>query len=931
MSLLEFRQALMSNLSRTQVSSIAIAIGLASIQGASAVDGEVSAVEEIVVTGSHVRRSGTESRIPIDTLGRDVFEKDGATRIVDAVKFLPANTGSFLTQEAGSLTGTAQFNIRGLGVGSTLTLINGRRGGKSPMADGNGNQFFDLNQLPFSMVSRIDVQKDGASATYGSDAVGGVVNIITRKGFEGVELSAKAEAASNEAYSIGFASGKKLAEGSVNFYAGYYSQTRNIRTDFAFIDERINGNGDLLASALTSGTGAPGSYQLALLDNDGAYVGTSGDKIPDPNCEAAGGILQNGLCRHSFADQLSVIPAEQRFQGFLEFEYDFSNRLEFYAEVSYSRNEVNATISPQLFRNGLADGNILIPSDHPFNFFVSDGADGITYISPDDWDNALHQAVPLDCSCRPLGIEFNGYDSEFDREIRLTYFRSVFGLEYDLGGNWYSDVNFVFSKANRDQSEGYNYKKSELNAAITNGSFNPFGTRTASPGLISPKDGVTAAGLDRDVLMDFMHFRKNKSKSSQVVSDFVVGGDLWQMAGGPIGVAFGGQYRRDFLRLEEDPLWASGGSRVPEIADLVIEGREDVYAAFAEALLPVSDDFEFTAALRHEMYGGGIGSTTDPKITARWQATDAVALRASYGTSFQAPTVSQSGNSSGSAFLNDPASMNADGDIVCESTGLASLITVDVKGGDSLKPQTASNIGGGVAVRAGGLEVSLDYWRFDYQNLIRPDGEAQAIVNNDCADGVADDPRVVRSASGQIRSVTLSFINTGDVVTDGLDFALGYRWEDTPVGNFTLRGAASFVNKFDITSVDEVGAETVTKGAGSRNFANPFSSVPRWRANVRLGWQQGSHSANAAMRYISGYNNDQLIPVGEVASWTSFDIGYSYNLSELLGSSASLRLGVNNLMDSEPPTLGQNQRPGYDANVHEIRGRLGYISFTFSL
>lgn len=888
-------------------------------------------VEEIVVTGSHVRRSGTESRIPIDTLARDAFEKDGATRLIDAVKFLPANTGSFLTQEAGSLTGTAQFNIRGLGVGSTLTLINGRRGGKSPMADGNGNQFFDLNQLPFSMIGRIDVQKDGASATYGSDAVGGVVNIITRKGFEGIELSGKAESASNEAYSIGLASGAALDRGTVNFYAGYYKQSRNIRTDFDFINERINGNGDLFESALTSGTGGPGSYQLALIDGDENFLEASGNKLADADCEAAGGILQDGLCRHSFADQLSIIPEEERFQAFAEIEYNLSDRLELYSELSFSRNRVNATIGPQLFRNGLADGSILIPADHPFNFYVSDGDVGITYIDPSEWDNSIHRAVPLVCSCRPLGIEFNGYDSEFDREIQLDYIRIVAGAEYDFDGSWYADVNFIYSHADRDQSEGYNYKKAELNAAIDNGTFNPFGTRTANPDLISPKDGVSVAGLDRDVLMDFLHFRENKSKSSQTVADLVVGGDLWFLPGGPIGIALGGQYRRDMLRLEEDPLWAAGLSRVPETSDLLVEGTDDVFAGFAEALLPISDDIEVTAAIRHETYGGSVGSTTDPKVTARWQATPAIALRASYGTSFQAPSVSQTGNSGGSAFLNDPASMNSDGQLVCESTGLASLITVDVQGGDNLKPQTASNIGAGVAVRSGGLELSVDYWHFDYQNLIRPDGEAQAIVDNDCADGVVDDPRVVRSASGQIRSVTLSFINTGDVVTDGLDFAIGYSFYNTGLGDFNLRAAASYVNRFDITSMDENGVETVTEGAGSRNFTNPFSSVPRWRVNFRVGWELGNHSANAAVRFISSYENDQLSPATEIASWTSFDIGYGFDLTELLGRSASFRLGINNVFDRDPPTLGWKQRPGYDANVHEIRGRLGYIAIKFEI
>lgn len=914
-------------LAHTALAGVMATAVLPGAQGALAEE----AVEEIIVTGSHVRRSGTDARIPTDVLGRDLFEQDGASRIVDVVKYLPANTGSFLTQEAGSLTGSAQFNIRGLGVGSTLTLINGRRGGKSPMADGNGAQFFDLNQLPLSMIGRVDVQKDGASATYGSDAVGGVISIITRKGFDGLEFTTNAEAATNEAVSLGLATGKRFGAGTINLYAGFYHQTRNIRTDFDFINERIHGDGDLTQSVLTSGTGGPGTYQRAVLDADGSYLEATGNKIADPNCAAAGGIPLNGLCRHSFADQLSVLPEETRFQVFTEGEWDVTDSLELYGEFHFSHNAVNATIGPQLFRNGLADGNILIPADHPFNFFVSDGADGIAYIDPADWDNAVHTAVPLNCSCRPLGIEFNGYDSEYDREIRLNYWRGMIGTEYRFGGTWFLDASFMYAYATRDQSEGYNYKKAELNAAVTDGSFNPFGSRTATPDLVSPKDGVSVAGLTDEVLLGFMHFRENANTAKEAVADLVVGGDAFDLPGGPVGVALGAQYRYDSLRLEEDPLWAAGESRVPETADLVIEGDEDVIAAFTEVLLPITSGLEVTAAIRHEAYGGGIGSTTDPKVTARWDVTDGLAFRASFGTSFQAPTVSQTGNSSGQAFLNDPASAAGDGSIVCQSTGLASLVTVDIQGGDNLKPQTARNISGGVAFRRGGFEASVDYWRFDYDNLIRPDGEAQAIVDADCADGIPDDPRVVRSSSGQIRSVTLSFINTGDVITDGLDFALGYLFPDEGLGVLSVRAAASYVNRFDITTVNADGSETITEGAGNRNFTNPFSSVPRWRGNVRLAWRSGNHGVTTAVRYISSYTNDQPAEPTSVASWTSLDVGYSYDLTDLLDRDASIQIGVNNLFDRDPPTLGQNQRPGYDANVHEVRGRLGYIALRFML
>ena len=878
-------------------------------------------IGKLIVTGSHIRKE-TEDKSPIDVITREDLTSQGINKVIDAIKYLPANTGSFLTQEVGSLTGTSQFNIRGLGAGSTLTLINGKRGGKSPVADGNGNQFFDLNQLPPSMIGRLDIQKDGASSTYGSDAVGGVVNIITRKGFEGFELNAQIESATNQAFSLGVASGKAFSMGSFNLYAGYYEQDRNIRTDFDFIERRINGNGNPLDSVLTSGTGGPGTYQLAILDEQGNYLGSSGNKIYDPNCEAAGGIVKNDLCRHSFADQLSILPEEQRFQLFTEFDFDVTNSLTLYSEISYSKNFVNATIVPQLFRNGLADGNILIPADHPFNFFVSDGTGGITYIDPSDWDNSVHTAVPLNCSCRPLGIEFNGYQSEFDREIEFDYQRALLGAEYLLGNGWFLDISFLYNSGKRKESEGYNYRKAELNAAINTGLFNPFGSRTATPGLLSPKDLTSYAGLSQDVLMSFMHFRKSSSQAKQFVVDLISGGDLFEVENGYVSFAAGIQYRKDELKFKEDPLWAAGQSRVPELSDEVISGDETVHALFSEILWPIFENVEVSAAFRYENYGGGIGSTTDPKIAIRWNMNGRWSLRGSYGSSFQAPSVSQSSSSSGQAFINDPASMNANGAIVCENTGLTSNTTILVQGAENLKPQHANSLNSGLVFKRGGLNASLDYWQFEYSDLIRPDGSAQSIVDNDCNDGQPDDPRVVRSSSGQIRSVQLSFINTGEVLTDGVDLNISYHGSQRNLFDYSLKFNASYVNRFDITSESGDGHLQIIQGAGKRNFSNPFASVPRWRANIMAEMIQNQQVFSGAIRYISNYDNDQAGGEHEIDSWLSTDIRYSYNLDTWIGAKSRLNLGVNNVFNRQPPSLGYSQRPGYDANVHDIRGRI---------
>ncbi|MCG8441819.1 MAG: TonB-dependent receptor, partial [Caulobacterales bacterium] len=744
-------------------------------------------------------------------------------------------------------------------------------------------------------------------------------------GFEGFEMSARYENASNSAYSVSVATGTRFDRGSFNLYGTYYHQTRNDRTDFDWLNERINGDGDFTESNLISGSGAPGTYELALLDDDGNFLGDSGALVPDPDCEEAGGVLTRGRCRHRFDDQVSVIPEEDRLQMFVEADYELNEWAVAYTEWSFSNNSIFRTNGPNLYRNGLADGNMLIPGDHPFNFFVSDGADGIMYIGPEAWDNDIHTGVPLVCNCRPLGNEFNGEGSEFDAEIQNNYFRALGGMEFSLPGGWTVDASYVYNKAERESLFAYGWVASELNAALASGEYNPFGTRTVQPDLISPKDGVSVAGFNREAFERYHHRNLETAEATQAVADIVASGDLFTVQGNTVAVALGAQYRDESFEEIRDPLDAAGLDSTPDQEAPFIEGAQTVYAGFGETLIPIGDDFELSVAVRHESYEGGIGSTTDPKIGARWDVTDAFALRASYGTSFQAPSPFQTSVASGTAFIDDPTTLDANGNLICEDSGLTSNTTIIVAGSPNLAPQTAKNINAGVILNLiPGLTFSADYWRFDYTDLIARDAEPQAIVDAQCPNGsdgslaIIDD-RVGRSPSGQIRTVRTEFINTGSVLTDGLDFKMNYGRDIGELGYVGLDVGASYVNKFDIEVVD---GAPIIDGAGSRNFRTPFRSVPELRGNARLTWNLNNHTANASVRYIDSYENDQPNEPIEIDSWTSLDLRYAYSFFDLFDTDTTIVVGVNNVADQDPPSLGQGIRPAYDDAVHEIRGRL---------
>lgn len=889
-------------------------------------------VERIAVTGSLIKRADLEESMPVTVFDKALIENSGAQNMIDVANNLTINSGSLFTNENAQLAGTSQFNIRGLGPGSTLTLINGRRAGIAPVATNLGNQFFDINQLPLAMIERIEFLTDGASSTYGSQAVAGVANIITRQGFEGLEVSGRYQDTTNEAYDINLVTGAANERGQFNLYATLTGQTRSYRSDFDFINERVGGNGNIYDSKFLSSTGSPGSYQLAQTDENGVITPT-GSVFADPNCEAAGGVLQGGVCKTSFIDQLAVLPAENRFQMFSEFSYDVTDSVTAYGEFSFSRNKVKAILGSPFYSNGLVKGgSTFVPGDHPFNFFVlNDAGDGLNYIDPANWDNDIHQAVDVVAKARPFGVyttgdSASGINNALD--IDFDYYRAVAGFEADISDTWTLNTSYVYAVGKRNETTHLGMSSTTFNDAVLDGLFNPFGTALSSPGLISPKDGTSVAGNSEDELAAVLHAFVDETYSEQQVVESIASGDLFDLDTGTVGLAIGAQYRYEDYQYTPDSLSAKGlgfGS-TPSAS---ISGDTNVFAVFAELFVPVHEDVEVQTALRYEDYDTA-GSTLDPKIAVKWDINDQWILRSSFGTSFQAPTNLQTGETLGGAYIDDPVSVQ-NGVPVCHPAGISNYVYITTKGSDDLEPSKAKSWNLGLVYQpTKNLMMKADLWSFDYSDLVAQDSSATGIVNAQCA-GVAqggkpkDDPRINRSAEGQLREITLNYINTGSVETQGIDFSANYDLDLAAMGDLTLGFDSTYVATFDIVAID---GQPAIDGAGSYNSANAFKAMPQVRANTRASWKLEGHALNASIRYISNYDNDLTADEHDkIAAFTSVDLKYSYTFESSAGSTL-LNVGVNNLFDKAPPSLGDGVRPGYDATTHDVRGRVLYAGFT---
>lgn len=941
------------------------------------------AIEEVIVTGSHIRRTEYEGRAPIQIVDAATIELSGAAQPVDVLRELTVNRGSQFYNETNDRAGVAQFNIRNLGLGSTLTLLNGKRAGVAPVADDSGTDFVDINQYPIAMIQRIEVLTDGASATYGSQAVAGVANIITRKGFEGFEISGGFTSAEIDSYNLNLAAGSQFDKGGFNIYASYYDQGHQERSEFDWMQDRLIGQGVLSRSRFLSSTGSPGTYRRATIDpatGEAADVqipnplfdpnDMSDDAEPeflragnnaDPTCEAAGGVILDpadtgesagaeNICRYHFVDQVSVISAEERFQVFSEFDWEFNDSVKYYAEASFSNNVINRDSGGATLNTGRANGGgLTIPSDHPFNFYIEDPADplGLVYIGPENWDPNVNTAATLRAIARPLGADVNNNALTQQIHREFEYNRILNGFEINLPNDWYLDFSYMWAKSTLTTDAPHNYRSNEFQDLIRSGQWNPFGTRVSNPNLVSPKDGTSLAGNDPVIQDRFDQRSVSTDRAEEKVVDLVVAGELFDTGFGTVAGALGAQYRRVELDLVPDSLSAAGEANETGLT-AAVKGNQDVVAFFAEVVLPINDFAEMQFAVRNEDYGSGV-STTDPKVSFEFDATDWMAFRGSWGTSFQAPTVRQTSEATSSAFLDDPASPGAGPNgAVCVNADLNNNVAVTVQGAPDLQPQDSENFAFGVVFQFDQFSASVDYWNFDYQDLIAQSEGPQAIVNNDCLDdGVPNDPRVVRDAGGQLREVITQFVNIGAVETDGIDINATY---STDIGNGSLNvnAGATFVNKFD---VDADGDGTVEfDGAGSRNFSNSFSTMPELRANLGGTYFLGDHTFNVMARYIDGYKNDQSNN-GKVDSWTTIDAQYSYVWTGLIGDGdTTFALGVNNIADEDPPALTRNDsngnvierfrangtynrgwvdRPGYDDRAgHDLRGRIVYFNFT---
>ena len=859
-------------------------------------------LEEIVITGSYIKGSGTDEATPVDVLDSDYIQKQGALTIGELTQKLAVSSGTENNPDsftAGSTQGTSNVNLRGLGLTSTLVLVNGKRQTIAAAIANDGSVFVDTATIPMAALERVEILKEGATATYGSDAVAGVVNFILRDDFEGVEVSLghqKVEGSDQTTDDVSILAGFGIGDNTNVILSGSFMQQDPMSSA-----ERpyttINAASTLGRSFLNLGGLAPGLP--VVIEGTGIYEGTygPGETIPDANCEANGGILSGGFipslggqkCGFLYGPRFNLVNEEERTNVYAAVTHEMDNGVTVRGELGFAKNEVLDNPQSPSYPN-LSFPTILPgQAGSPFNGFVR-------------WYG------------RPLGAEAPSPLAPRNSEL----LRASLDLSGSLDdGAWDWNASITYSENDRDGTQPDTIN-SRLNAALA-GVGGESGTETFN--IFDPSQNSQS-------LIDYISAETyTKTSTDLTVADLVVSGP-WEIASGrTINVAYGAQFRNEGFSIERNDI--STQQRDPQTGvlqdvDLIFLGggtepsaSRDSFAAFAEANIPLTDSFEMSVAARYEALDSD--SSLDPKLALRWQATDELVVRGSMSTAFrEASLVQQNNRATSLQGLVDPL-----------GGGGALFIRVLTEGDTDLKPETSTNTNLGVVwTPSDDFNMRVDWWRFDYEDVITIEN-AQGKLSAD-----PNGPDIRRNDSGQLQGVSTNFINAATVETDGVDVSADWNISAGDKGDFGLQLAYSQFLSYEIPDGNGGTRDVV----GSFNHDNFVRSMPEKKWNLTADWERGNHSAAMIVYYVDSYKTGRAVPASAQAlgfndginSWRTIDLSYNYNFN-LGDTQAVFTLGGKNLQDKEAPRVYDAANFSYDPKHHDPRGRMFFARVKFAL
>ncbi|HRE13775.1 MAG TPA: TonB-dependent receptor [Usitatibacteraceae bacterium] len=877
-------------------------------------------VEKIEVTGSSIKRVQTEGALPLQVITRESIQRAGIHSAEQLMDYISANGNgaenlSSQTLIAGATdvegrnnSGNASANLRGMGAGSTLVLLNGRRQALHGMKSGS----VDLNSIPLSAVERVEILKDGASAIYGTDAIGGVINFILRKDYEGAEVSATAdvtEGGGGNRYRGSVLAGKgNFSKDGWNVMAALsFSRQEALRSEDRDFSNGYQPNrglspdtvGSPFATQIT-GTGTalgtsfrlPGDTQAYTRANLLSFLGNCDDRPNQSQYESALWATPSFrfACAFDYTGvRVLIQPVDNtNFVGRGMLEINPSLRLvtELTASRSRSKNE---------FEQRQIGAGLLYPVNGPYYQDLS------AYIP------TFNRNLPIAYRwrCMECGPRVIGLESEASRLL--------VGLEGEFKGwDWKTGVSSGRSWANSTLISGY-YFTTPFNALMNSGIVNPW---------LMPGQTQTQAALDGLAAASASGAKWLGGKTGLTQFDAVLSGELFRLPAGTVSMAAGFDFRRETYNF--------GGDQ-PAIADApndvnVNKVSREVKALYAEFAVPILKSLETQIAVRRDDYSD-FGSTTNPKVSFAWRPLDRVMFRGSWSEGFRAPTFIQLY----SPELEGPVPGNIADPVLCpQNPGNPAFCAIRplarTGGNANLQPETSKQWNVGIILEpTNWFSASLDYWKVDRKDLIFRLTPQEVVANftqfpND----------IVRNPDGTINYIRAGLVNAANEVTKGVEVGLRADWNALS-GKWRANLEGTYVDSYK-TRVFETQAFTELVGEWSRRTLHP-----KWKHTASVNYTRGPWSTTLTQRYVHSYK-DEVPNAG--ASWPGFDpkvdayvvhdIAVAYSGFKNL----TLRGGIRNIVDEDPPFTAHMtdfvSGAGWDPRVADPRGRAYWLTATYS-
>lgn len=848
-----------------KIARAVLAIGVAGFASniAFAADESNVKVEKIEVTGSRIKRISAETASPVTVIGREQIERSGKATVAEVLKTIASNPGGSYDESFSNsfAPGAAGVGLRGLGQKSTLTLLNGRRMPAYGFAQNLQDNFVDLNTIPASAIQRIEIVKDGASAIYGSDAIAGVVNVILRKDFQGLEVSAStgvSQQGGGEEYRAATTGGFSSADGKFNILG----TVDLFKRQQLFASERDFTRGldfsNRPAGTLTLSTGGG---TLTLPGNVRAPI-----KSCAPSELVAAKLLNPALsgtaCAFELSKYLPLYPGTKRANLFTRATWDFTADTQLFAEGSYSKTTTNQDFTPASFGSsvshydpatgGVKFENTQLPIGHPLNPRAA--------------------LTTLTYAFRDMGPRSSTIDSETYRV--LAGLKGSFGSGYE----WEAAASTSQNDITNAQTNRMNWV--ELVSAIKNKTYD----------FTQPGSSANAAIIEK---IRINPTRKSTSKLSTF--DAKVSGELMQLPAGPVGFATGIDYRDESIKDTPDAKLAAG--LVAGQGATSVDGSRKVTALFGEVVVPVTRTLELDVAARGDDYSD-FGSKVSPKVSLKWTPTKTVLFRGSYGEGFRAPSLAENSKSSATFFttVQDP------------KNGNRSVSIAGVYGSNpDLNPETSKSYSLGMVFEPNAdFNASVDFYKITQYNLVSADSFS-TILSKEGTPAVAG--QILRDTDGALLSVTSKYLNQAYVMTKGVDVNATRRINLGEYGKFALGFDGTYIMDYKLPPA--IGEDAVQYAGNNGNGA-----LPRFKGSISGNWDKGALNLNTRINYSGSYAQVNIGGQDSVNSWTTVDVNASYKFSKNFTAS----LAINNLFDRDPP-WSADFTTGYDYTQSNVQGR----------